>query len=87
MRMRQDVNMPGGREMTEFLAIGDLVVRKSHDEDVVFRVVSLNEGIALLRGICARVMADAPLSDLVKVNSNYEAMQEEHFERLRRKIV
>ncbi len=79
--------MPGGREMTEFLAIGDLVVRKSHDEDVVFRVVSLNEGIALLRGICARVMADAPLSDLVKVNSNYEAMQEEHFERLRRKIV
>lgn len=85
--MRQDVNMPGGREMTEFLAIGDLVVRKSHDKDVVFKVMSLNEGIALLRGICARLMADAPLSDLVKVDSDYEAMQEERFEMLRRKIV
>jgi hypothetical protein len=85
--MRQDTNVPGGSEMTEFLAIGDLVVRKSHDEDVVFKVVSLNEGIALLRGICLRVMADAPLSDLVKVACNSEAIQEEHFEALRRKIV
>jgi|CZCA01.1.fsa_nt_gi hypothetical protein len=84
--MRQDVNMPGGREMTEFLAIGDLVVRKSHDADVVFKVESLNEGIALLRGICLRVMADAPLSDLVKVNSDYEEMQQAHFEMLKRKI-
>jgi spore coat assembly protein len=83
----QDVTIPGGREMTEFLAIGDLVVRKSYDQDVVFKVVSLNEGIALLRGICARVIADAPLSDLVKVNSDYAAMQEEHFEALRRKII
>jgi len=39
-----------------------------------------------LRGICFRVMADAPLSDLVKVNSEYEAMQEEHFKTLKRKI-
>lgn len=84
--MRQDVNMPGGREMTEFLAVGDLVVRKSHDADIVFKVTSLNEGIALLRGICFRVMADAPLSDLVKVDSDYEAMQEERFSMLKRKI-
>ena len=78
--------MPGGREMSEFLAIGDLVVRKSHNADVVFKVVSLNDGIALLRGICLRVMADAPLSDLVKVTSDYEKMQREHFEMLKRQI-
>ena len=84
--MHQDVNMPGGREMSEFLAIGDLVVRKSHNADVVFKVVSLNDGIALLRGICLRVMADAPLSDLVKVTSDYEEMQREHFEMLKRQI-
>lgn len=78
--------MPGGREMTEFLAIGDIVARKSHDADVLFKVVSLNEEIALLRGICFRVMADAPLSDLIKVDSDYEAMQEEHFDMLKRKI-
>jgi spore coat assembly protein len=85
--MCQDVTIPGGREMKEFLAIGDLVIRKSHDGDLVFKVVSLNEGTALLRGICARVMADAPLNDLVKVDSDYEVMQEEHFEALKRKIV
>ena len=84
--MRQDVHMPGGREMTEFLAIGDLVVRKSHDADVVFKVESLNEGIALLRGICLRVMADAPLSDLVKVIYEYEEMQQSLFDMLKRKI-
>ena len=78
--------MPGGREMTEFLAVGDLVVRKSHNGDVVFKVESLTESFALLRGICFRVMADAPLSDLVKVNADYEAMQEEHFKTLKRKI-
>ena len=50
--MCQDVTIPGGREMTEFLAIGDLVVRKSYDQDVVFKVVSLSEGCLLYTSRC-----------------------------------
>lgn len=80
------MNAPGGRQMAEFLAVGDLVVRKSHGADVVFKVVSLNESIALLRGTYFRLMADAPLSDLIKVNSDYEEKGQELCEMAGRKI-
>ena len=63
--MHQDTSTPGGGTC-RIPGIGDLVVRKSHNADVVFKIVSLNDGTALLRGICLRVMADAPLSDLSK---------------------
>lgn len=48
------------------LEIGDLVMRKSHGGDVVFKVVGLTTKSALLRGVDYRVMADAPLDDVVR---------------------
>ncbi len=45
--------------------IGDVVSRKSHDNDVVFRIISINNDIALLIGINVRLCADAFLDDLV----------------------
>ncbi|WP_077614555.1 sporulation peptidase YabG [Caenibacillus caldisaponilyticus] len=52
------------------LSIGDLVARKSHDCDVIFRVVKLDEAkqIAELAGEDLRLYADAPLDDLVMVS-------------------
>ncbi|HHY46928.1 MAG TPA: hypothetical protein GX506_06460 [Firmicutes bacterium] len=48
------------------LGIGDLVMRKSHGGDVIFKVVGLTTKSALLRGVTYRVMADAPLDDIVR---------------------
>lgn len=47
------------------IRIGDYVVRKSYGRDILFRVVLINRmGIAKLKGISYRIIADAPLSDL-----------------------
>jgi len=50
------------------LKIGDIVARKSYGGDVLFRVADIrsdgNNRIATLKGICYRIEADAPESDL-----------------------
>jgi spore coat assemly protein len=58
---------------------GDLVVRKSYSKDLCFRIVEIDElhGIAMLKGIDVRLIADAPLDDLEKLSqserNNYQA--------------
>ena len=47
------------------LKVGDIVTRKSHAGDLLFKIVSLSQDTALLRGISFRIMSDAPLDDLV----------------------
>ena len=51
------------------LKIGDIVGRKSYNSDILFKVVDIkSEGgkeLIVLRGICYRLEADAPESDLV----------------------
>lgn len=51
------------------LKVGDIVGRKSYNSDILFKVVDIKkvEGkeIAVLRGICYRLEADAPASDLI----------------------
>ncbi len=45
--------------------IGDYVVRRSYNKDILFRIVSINKSdIAKLKGISYRILADAPLYDL-----------------------
>lgn len=46
---------------------GDLVVRKSYGGDIVFRIADFAGSGALLRGKDYRLLADAPLADLVPV--------------------
>lgn len=52
------------------IKIGDIVARKSHNMDILFKVEELIElkgrAIALLRGVDLRLYADAPLEDLEK---------------------
>ncbi|MCX7922758.1 MAG: sporulation peptidase YabG [Clostridia bacterium] len=51
------------------LKVGDIVARKSYGFDIFFKVVNIKnngkENIVTLKGICYRIEADAPESDLV----------------------
>ena len=52
-----------------FFKIGDLVTRKSYDNDIVFRIVELNEKIAYLKGLNVRLCADSSMDDLKLVEN------------------
>ena len=51
---------------------GDIVVRKSYNKDIIFRVSNIiksnNKIIAILKGVIERVEADCDIYDLEKVN-------------------
>lgn len=51
------------------VAIGDLVVRKSHGKDVIFKVIDIDSACekfsrCVLKGMHMRLVADAPVQDL-----------------------
>lgn len=54
------------------LKVGDIVARRSHKQDLFFRIEQIysarGERIAILKGINLRLIADAPLQDLVPKN-------------------
>lgn len=59
------------------LKIGDIVARKSYGSDIFFKVVDIKqnaeENIVTLKGICYRIQADAPESDLILQNKHIAA--------------
>lgn len=56
------------------MKIGDLVVRKSHNKDLTFRVVEIkeedNKNVFVLSGVNIRILADASEDDLEIVKEN-----------------
>lgn len=58
--------------------IGDLVTRNSHENDIVFRIINIEEDICYLKGEYIRLCADSNISDL----SHYteENKEEKEFE-------
>lgn len=52
--------------------IGDLVTRKSHLNDVVFKIVKIEDNVAVLKGINVRLCADSPLNDLVSADKKID---------------
>ena len=50
--------------------IGDLVSRKSYNNDIVFKIINISSNNVYLKGLDLRLYADSPLNDLVKVDSN-----------------
>jgi spore coat assemly protein len=53
---------------------GDLVTRKSYGGDILFRIEQIIfPEKAVLRGVDYRLMADAPVQDLERVNSSYSS--------------
>lgn len=50
--------------------VGDLVTRKSYDNDVVFKIIRIDKDNYILMGTTIRLMADAPVDDLKRYNSD-----------------
>ncbi len=48
------------------LKVGDYVSRKSHNNDLVFKIVSINNDMVSLKGVYMRLYADAKINDLKK---------------------
>ena len=46
--------------------IGDLVTRNSYNNDIVFKIVDIDNDIAILEGVDIRLSADSKLDDLKK---------------------
>ena len=49
------------------IKVGDVVARASYNKDVFFKVVDIMEdkGCCTLKGLNIRVLADAPIDDLI----------------------
>lgn len=45
--------------------IGDLVTRKSYNNDTVFKIININDDVVILKGLNVRLVADAFVDDLV----------------------
>jgi len=62
------------------MEIGDLVVRKSYDKDITFKIIDIkeedNKKIYILKGISIRIIADSSRDDLESVSDSYEGEQE-----------
>lgn len=53
--------------MNESVKQGDLVIRKSYGGDITFRVETLFQQIAVIKGTDYRLLADSPVDDLVSI--------------------
>ena len=47
---------------------GEIVTRKSYDNDLLFKIIQIKDDQAILHGIDYRLEADAPVDDLVRVD-------------------
>ena len=56
------------------LGIDDFVTRKSYNNDIVFKILSIDQNIAFLKGVDVRLYADASIDDLTK----YELIREKN---------
>lgn len=46
--------------------VGDLVTRISHNHDILFKIVSIDSDVAILKGVDLRLYADSFVNDLEK---------------------
>lgn len=57
--------------------IGDLVTRNSHGNDIIFKIIAIDNNIAYLNGIDVRLTADSNINDLKKVENPGRSDDEE----------
>ena len=57
------------------MKIGDIVVRKSYDKDIIFKIIDIKEVrgkiYCILKGLSIRIIADSPRDDLEVVDYGY----------------
>jgi spore coat assembly protein len=51
-------------------SIGDYVTRKSYGNDIVFKIIGIQDSVCILKGVCIRLCADSPIDDLTKYSEN-----------------
>ena len=66
--------------------IGDIVSRKSHNNDIAFKIVSIDQDVAMLFGVNVRLCADSLVDDLILIDNMLEENDEEIIERNIRNI-
>ncbi len=52
--------------------VGDLVSRNSHNNDIIFKILEINKGIAILKGVDLRLYADSDIDDLKEVDEKID---------------
>ena len=67
--------------------IGDFVTRKSHGNDILFKVTRIEDEIAYLIGIDIRLIADSNIDDLVLVDKQDKSQDEEITDRLQDELL
>ena len=62
------------------MVVGDLVVRKSYDRDITFKIIDIREEdgevIYVLKGISIRIIADSSKDDLEEVDNSFIGAKE-----------
>lgn len=58
--------------------VGDLVTRRSHNNDVIFKIIKIDDKIAYLKGVDVRLCADSELDDLM-LESNDKTSDDRDF--------
>lgn len=64
------------------IKVGDFVTRNSYNNDMIFKVVNIDNDIAYLKGINVRLCADSALSDL-RIESNVLIDDKEYLDRIK----
>lgn len=59
--------------------VGDLVTRESHQNDMIFKIMSIHNDICYLKGLNVRLCADSPLLDLKKYSEEEDIEKEQPF--------
>ncbi len=67
--------------------VGDIVTRKSYNNDTIFKITDIVGDICYLKGLNTRIIADAEVSDLVPYNDKDDVENEEKFEERIKDIV
>lgn len=64
--------------------VGDIVTRKSHNNDIVFKIISIDGNVALLKGVDLRIYVDSYIDDLVlsKVKSTDDSIIEDNLKNI-----
>lgn len=62
------------------MKIGDLVTRESYNNDIVFKIIDIEDDTYYLKGINVRLYADSYKEDLTKYDSNMDVEKEQIFQ-------
>ncbi len=55
--------------------VGDIVSRKSYNNDIYFKIIDISNNIAILKGVELRLYADSELDDLVKSSTKLNTVK------------